>query len=310
MSHYDAACGDGIYMRKIVFHIGHHKTATTWLQMKYFDSHPQLNLVSNFLTPWEDPFLSYLIGTSERKFDANTCIDMLEGTELEDDTNYVNVISAERLSGHPYSGGYDSYLIAERICRCFPDSKIIIVIRNQLDMLISMYQQLVREGYLGTFKNFINSKHWKGTSFSLDFLEYDLIVKKYQSMFTDDRVLVLLYEDMRADLVRYVGQISKFLGVDDYAVETGKKDRVNVSLRPNNIRAIRLVNQFKRSEFNPFPIFSMTSKFHHYFSKFLSFMVSSSAIIDGQDKTYIRDYYAESNSRLERILNRKLTGYL
>ena len=40
------------------------------------------------------------------------------------------VLSHERLSGYPSSGGYDRALIAERLNASFPEAKILIVLAN------------------------------------------------------------------------------------------------------------------------------------------------------------------------------------
>jgi len=49
----------------------------------------------------------------------------------------VPVLSAERLSGNPDSGGYDSVHVAEYLAATFPEARVLIVIREQADMLVS-----------------------------------------------------------------------------------------------------------------------------------------------------------------------------
>lgn len=296
-------------MSELVFHIGHHKTATTWLQTKFFDSHPDIELLSNFNAPWDDEFISYLIGTSERKFDNNLCSSLLKSDKrLVSREDGVSVVSAERLSGHPFSGGYDSYLIANRIFTCFPEAKIILVIRNQVDMLTSMYKQLVRGGYLGTFSDLIHGYHWKGVGFSLDFLEYDLLISKYHSLFGKEHVLVLLYEDLKIDQRKYVRKISTFLGVDEFYETSNDKGAVNVSLPEKQISAKRLLNHCRKTEYNPFPIVSIDTSNLDRWSRLLSLFFSSN-IFDDKDIEFVRGYYTESNSRLKIILDRELPGY-
>ena len=40
------------HLVNIVFHIGHHKTASSWLQEIYFTNHPDINLINNYFEPW------------------------------------------------------------------------------------------------------------------------------------------------------------------------------------------------------------------------------------------------------------------
>jgi hypothetical protein len=297
-------------MKNLAFHVGHHKTATTWLQRRYFARHPQINLVSNYRAPWDDRFLCYLIGSTDRSFSPMRCTELLsEQLQIRED-NHVNLISAERLSGHPYSGGYDSYLIAERIHSCFPEARIMIAVRSQVAMLRAMYKALVRQGYLGTFSDLVSSKRWRGTAFSMDFLEYDLLVSKYVELFSEKNVLVLVYNDLRQDPRLYLNQISSFLtiGAFDYC---DQGERVNVGLKDNRIRAMRHLNHFRQTELNPFPIFRLPHKLVRGLSRMLSpfLLLSGSGLMRDSEIEYVRSYYSESNQRLRGILRRDLSGF-
>jgi hypothetical protein len=53
------------------------------------------------------------------------------------------VITDERLSGNPQSGGYDSRELADKTPRTFPDSKMLIVVREQTAIIYSSYKQYV-----------------------------------------------------------------------------------------------------------------------------------------------------------------------
>jgi len=47
----------------LAFHIGCHKTGTTWLQQTYFNHHPDIQLLADPSKPWDNPFLRYLVAT-------------------------------------------------------------------------------------------------------------------------------------------------------------------------------------------------------------------------------------------------------
>ena len=66
----------------------------------------------------------------------------------------VPVLSAERLSGNPDSGGYDSVHVAEYLAATFPEARVLIVIREQADMLVSGYERYVRNGGPGTLRQY------------------------------------------------------------------------------------------------------------------------------------------------------------
>ena len=56
------------------------------------------------------------------------------------------VVSFERFSGNPFSGGYDSKEIADRLVRVFPDARVLVIVREQRSMIVSTYKKYVREG--------------------------------------------------------------------------------------------------------------------------------------------------------------------
>ena len=129
---------------KIAFHIGLHKTATTWLQSVYFDKHPEIKVINNYTNPWNDELIRYLVLEDSHSFCKNTFIEMVKKRVFRRDLvghKGLYLISAERLSGHPLSGGFDREKIALNIDKAFPESKKIIFIRSQIDQIESTYQQ-------------------------------------------------------------------------------------------------------------------------------------------------------------------------
>ncbi len=222
----------------------------------------------------------------------------------------VNLVSAERLSGHPYSGGYDSFTIANRIHACSPDSKIIIVVRNQLDMIRSIYKQLVKQGYLGEFKDLVKGESWKGTSFKPDFLKYDLIVGKYYELFGSDQVMVATYESILSDNHRFISALNKFLGVDEFQLDRSE-EKFNVSLPDHEIAAYRIANKFKTSEMNPFPAFVLGERRFKLLHRSLCwyFKMKEPRLFEDNILRELADYYQQSNLNLGQLIRDPLTGY-
>jgi hypothetical protein len=296
-------------MKDLVFHIGHHKTATTWLQSGYFSEHPEVVLAADFQQPWNDEFLFYLIGSTERTFSVSRCQSIFEKqlSTLAFDSNKVVIVSAERLSGFPYSGGYDSYILANRIYSCFPESKIIVSIRNQIDMIISVYKQLVGAGYPGTFGNLINSTHWRSTAFSLDMYKYELLISKYFELFTKEKVLVLIYENLLKSKFDYVNQISSFLNIEYF--EASNFNFIVGAAKPGKqILTSRLLNYFRKSEMNPFPLLQLNSATLNWLEKIIPVFLSDLRIDNGHLR-YLKQYYAPSNILLRKLLREPLIEY-
>ena len=159
----------------IVFHLGLHKTASTWLQSVYFTKHPDIALLNDFSKPWEDELIRYLELNDYQSFKSQyyqqLILNRIKEKQLTQHKG-IFLISAERLSGHPYSGGFDREIIANNIFNACPNAKIFLLLRNQLDIINSTYKQLVKEGYLGTINDLLSENCWKSVCFNLNYYNY------------------------------------------------------------------------------------------------------------------------------------------
>lgn len=293
---------------RIAFHIGYHKTGSTWLQQVYFRQHPRIHLIIDYLSPWTDPLLSCLIAVPDRKFDPCLCRYMFRGqTEnVDGHADDVLMISCERLSGHPFCGGYDDVRIAERIFTCWPEARVLCVVRDQVEMIESVYRQLVREGYPGNIESLFRSSNWKGVGFDLNYFEYDWLIRKYKTLFGMEHLCVLPYEMMSADLNGFIGEICQFLSVPPEPIRPEMATcRVNGSLSVAGSALLRSLNHFRKSELNPFPTVTLFETPGKQMSPFKNVMVRSlmhlspqRTFISGKMEQQLRTYYQTSNRRL------------
>lgn len=300
---------------ELVFHIGYHKTGTSWLQQSYFREHPEIALLSNSEQPWEDKFLSYLIATPDTDFDPEIGKALLEErVRAAGDTiagRKVLLISAERLSGHPFSGGYDNVRVARRIAAMFSDAKIICVVRNQLDMIWSVYKQLVSVGFPGTLGQLMNMRSWKTTSFDLAYFEYDRLISQYLGLFSKERVCVLQYELMRQDIDTFLGRLCTFLGVD-YVEPQQAGTRVNPSLSDASIGMVRRLNYFRKSDVYPFPVLNMGRGYAPLRAVAIRVARRLPGLTpkhDGQLLHELGPRFSDSNARLASLLDNEFTQY-
>lgn len=234
----------------VFFHIGHHKTGTTWLQKGLFAQHPDIHLLSNSSAPWNCKLLQHIIGKSERSFDLGAAQDSLE--KLKNKSKPVQVVSAERLSGHPLSGGFDSFLIARRIKMVCPQAKIIIGVRHQFSMLRSLYIQMLKEGFIGSFSDFVGSPSWKRPFFRQDYLEYHYLVTHYQKLFGHENVLVQLYEELNVSPQQWLNDICNFMSIDYYS-----PDNMHTTVNKTNSKLVSSLlrrNFLRKSEYNLHPL--------------------------------------------------------
>jgi c-di-GMP-related signal transduction protein len=200
--------------------------------------------LNDFKKPWNDELIFNLV--SKNNFSVRK---VQEITNERIVANKVNIISAERLSGHPYSCGYDAELIMLRIKECFPDGKIIIVQREVKSFTLSVYKQMVKEGYCGKLKDFLDTNDWKSNQNRTKYLSQQPLINSYLSKF--DSVLILSFEDLISNKPFFFNSISQFINV---SLEKCIIERLNPTWKNRRINALRALNKFRKTELNKFPI--------------------------------------------------------
>ncbi len=199
----------------MLIHIGYTKTATSWLQRHLFGN-PATGFgwlktkgdISG--RPHKDSPVRQLVLLSP--FDV-------EPPALREDfarligsvqaRGLVPVISLERLSGSPFSGGDDSTLIAERLRHLFPGAKVLVVIREQESMIVSTYKQYVKVGGALSLARFValrRSSNLHVPWFELRYFEYDRLLRHYSELFGAERLLVLAYEEFVENPAAFVAK--------------------------------------------------------------------------------------------------------
>jgi hypothetical protein len=209
----------------LLVHIGYHKTGSTWLQHRLFRTPP-------FARPlrWK-VFVRDFIGSNPLLFDAQALQEKysaaVAATLAE---GAIPVLSAERLSGSPHSGGHDARAIADRLAEVVPGARILIVIRRQHEMLVSSYKQYVRIGGPMSCRQYATPPlegRQRVPLFQPAFLEYDLLVAYYQRLFSRGAVLVLPYEQLLEEPEEFCAAIGRHVGADVSSASSG--ERLNAS---------------------------------------------------------------------------------
>jgi hypothetical protein len=120
-----------------------------------------------------------------------------------------------------------------------PDVRIIMCLRNPVDRSYSHYFQVVKQGWpIRSFAETVDAvlsnttTTWYERSF-IEAGEYYAQVNAFRSEFPSDQVLILLFEEFRADVAGIFRQICRFIGVDDTFIPN-TSERVNVGGVPKN----------------------------------------------------------------------------
>jgi hypothetical protein len=247
-------------MSTILIHIGYHKTGTNWFQSRLFaDARSGMR----WLGKWKGHPVRRLVTARPLEFDAAAARASFEPLLSEiRRQNLLPVVSYERLSGHPFSGGLDSKEIADRLVQVFPEGRVLVVVREQRSAIISTYKQYVRAGGplpLDLFLGPPRSQSMRMPSFDFRHFDYCHLLRYYRSLFGPDRVLALPFERFLRDGAGFVADIGAFAGRPFTAelLDSLRYDRrSNVAPTAAVIAVRRRLNRLvKRSELNVAPVF-------------------------------------------------------
>jgi len=113
----------------------------------------------------------------------------------------------------------------ELISRHFPEAKIIMILRNPIDRLYSHYSYAKAKNKTNqTFEKFINTKK-KIVEIGFYFTH----ITNYLKYFNKDRILILLYNDLKKSPKEFIARVYSFLGVDDKFIPDNLNKKINTT---------------------------------------------------------------------------------
>ena len=196
-------------------HIGYHRTASTMLQVHGFPLHHEIQMLNSPQTFLDEYFVTNFVEIDDLEFNANNFMNNFEIRVFDilgkPKYNMICGISEENISGHFWNGSGNK-LLAERVKEVFGNVKVIIFVRNQLDLIASLYGNYIKNsGGTKSIKGLINDDSMVGNRvFSK--LCYHRLIEHYVSLFSKENVLVLCYEDFNNGTVKTLNKVFSFVG--------------------------------------------------------------------------------------------------
>lgn len=308
-------------------HIGYHKTASTWLQKNLFGAENEIfesltrgktgksSLAKKFIYDDERYLLS--------PFDDN--IAGIE-SELEsilkskkDFQTKIPVLSDERLSGNPHSSGFDAKKIALMIKRVFPNGRILIVVREQKNLIFSTYFQYLSVGGTNSLETYLSTKYdGKRPHFSPNHINFLPLIKEYYDLFGNKNVLVLPYEMFRDKPTLFMSKIGNLLDVEINLSKDKFKVVVNKKRNQFLLYNLRVLNAFRKStSINNYSAFSnrYTKKVSNSVFSLMGKVLPQrlDALVKGKlDLTIAKwadNRYHQSNKELSKLIGIDLSRY-
>src|SRR4051812_19823369 len=150
--------------------------------------------------------------------------------------------SSPSYSMHPWVPG-----VPERIHGLVPDAKLIYLVRDPIDRMVSQYAHYSSRGYIRQpiSKLFSADRFWE--SDYILFSRYAMQLDQYLRHFPSSQVLVVAQEDLHRDRPGTLREVLGFLGVDDSFTADGFVVEYNVQQEEVLHRTL---NRFARGRIN------------------------------------------------------------
>lgn len=236
-------------MRKIYLHLGYHKTATTFLQRSIFPKMKNVNYIRQ-----------KYIQKDLRRIRVNKLSDL----KIENIRDYFNsfnnrkpmLISYEGFSGSPFAPrkSKTQSSILKDLRRIFPasdyDVSVIVGIREQVELLTSLYVQHVHQGGIMDAKHFI--KYCKNNG-SLRNFHYQIYLKGIEEGFGKDNLYLMIYEDFKQNESKEMLKLLNYMGepeIPQYERE-GNVRKANKSYGTMQVAIGRKLNRFFKTPIHP-----------------------------------------------------------
>jgi hypothetical protein len=217
---------------RIIVHVGLPKTASTYLQDSVF---PRLNNLAYIGRPYtqENYAFNTLQYADSSIYASSTVRREIEGIENQMAKGDPILISDERLSGLATHNFMNRGMIAERLSEIAPHAEIILFLRGQMHLIMSLYNQSVKMGWMDrhldpsflhrpgkgfslrewgegrrdwdSSRRFINHR----SAFTPEHFRYSRLHSLYSRLF--ERVHVFLYEDFQKDQRACLSRVASIL---------------------------------------------------------------------------------------------------
>jgi sulfotransferase family protein len=208
------------------FIVGHPKSGTTALY-EMLRSHPGIFMPDLKETLFFDRELHPGLRSKDPQPDT-----------LEEYLALFAAASEEQRAGEASPSYLRSRMAAARIAEVQPDARIIAILREPASFLRSMHLELLKD-HVETEKDLrraIEQEELRREEkpvlwYSMERMEYVAQLRRYHELFTPERVLVLIYDDFRADNEATVRRVLRFLDVDEASPITASEANQTVLVR-------------------------------------------------------------------------------
>jgi hypothetical protein len=207
--------------------------------------------------------------------------------------------SGERIVGEVTPQYFHNPVVAPLVAKHLPDVKMFVSLRNPIERAYSQYWRMVATSSIDSNSSFEDVL--ENNELVLQIGHYYDHLSRFFEYFPQDRILIMIYEDIRSDPNAFLGNLHAFLNV---------KHEPNSELVDQRINAAASLKSLSRSEplwylyraLNRFHLYSLAGKLERYNRRSLPAMKP-------ETRQYLLSYYADQVSKLEELTGRDLENW-
>ena len=291
------------FFMQIICHIGFPKTGTTFLQKNVFPNISDVNYIDR--TAIKD--LSYaLIEKDDSYYDAEK---IKADVAKMHDSNSIMLISDEALTGHHIKTEFPNRSQIARRLKAAGVSKIIISIRNQVDVLESTYKQYIKSGGVLKVSKFFDLGDNRSPYFYINYFNYEKIIELYAEIFGRENILVVQFENIFENKTEFTNRLNGFLQLENIDLKDALHlPAVNDSLSNFSTKSLRAINHFTYNVYRPSSLIHRrlsTNLFYRILKRVDVFSKKRNKLI-AKYEDEIRAHFAASNGALVQNYNIEL----
>jgi hypothetical protein len=243
-------------MKPHLIHIGLPKCASTFLQKEIFPNIKDVDIYVNSFTERLPKYMDFIYRLSinydslknqnreECQLKNEEILQASAGTFRVETSEKKHLISSEGLVGSVLNPALCASQLSNFLGRTVPNSRILIVIRNQKDWMQSIYKQMFVMRNVGLNAPEFNVIY--GSDSSKAFIKYreldwSLITSTYSREFGDNNVFVIPYELLRQDPNMFLKILSDWAGVD---IDV-RKGWMNKIVDPNDLSIKKIIREVR-----------------------------------------------------------------
>ena len=243
-------------MKPHLIHIGLPKCASTFLQKVIFPNIKDVDIYVNSFTERLPKYMDFIYRLSinydsfkdqnreECQLKNEEILQASAGTFKVETSEKRHLISSEGLVGSVLNPALCASQLSNFLGRTVPNSRILIVIRNQKDWMQSIYKQMFVMRSVGLNApefNVIYGSDSSNAFIKYQELDWSLITSTYSHEFGGKNVFVIPYELLRQDPNMFLKILKDWAGVD---IDV-RKGWMNKIIDPNDLSIKKIIREFR-----------------------------------------------------------------